>query len=253
MSSQVDAAEPTRRERQRQATLEEIVAVSRRLLTDPAGLSLRAVAQQMGITAPALYRYVASYQDLVYLISDDIDRENAARIAAARDTQPDDDPAAQIICASIAFRRWALSHREEFGLVFANPVTAKRHDHQAMKEEQTGHVFTELLFRLWLKHQFPLPDLADLDPAVVQSLDDPAVPAKVEQVPEEAKALLWIFMKSWMALYGTVTLEVFGHCDPRIIESGALFRAMLESQSDILGIRGELPRLLPMIEKEMAG
>jgi len=242
----------TRRERQR--AKEAIKAVARRHMAEQgtASIGLRAIARDLDMTAPALYRYVASYQDLVHLIAASIDRENAALIAAARDTQPEDDPAAQIICAAFAFRRWALGHREEFGLVFANPVTSHHDDPDSMRDDQTGHVFTELLLQLWLTYRFPVPDVATLDPAVVACLDDPVMPAKADAVPDEAKGLVWVFMQSWAELYGTVTLEVFGHCDPRIIASGALFRAMLERQGEMLGISHELPRLLPMIEQELA-
>ena len=240
----------TRRERQRQATLEEIVAVSRGLLSEPGGLSLRAVAQQMGITAPALYRYVDNYQDLVELIATAIDTETASMMADARDRYPDDDPAAQIIATSIAFRRWALTNRGEFGLVFANPL-ASRDNPEKMRDEQVGLVFHYLFVALWQKYQFPVPSLDQIDPAVVATFDDPFIPAKVDDIPEHARGLLWIFMQSWVALYGTVTLEVFGHCDPRVIESGALFYSMLTQQSEVLGIVDELPRLLPMIEEEL--
>ncbi|MGH3362154.1 MAG: TetR/AcrR family transcriptional regulator, partial [Nocardioides sp.] len=52
----------TRRERQREATYDEIVRTARALLAEGEELSLRAVAGRMGMTAPALYRYVGSYQ-----------------------------------------------------------------------------------------------------------------------------------------------------------------------------------------------
>jgi AcrR family transcriptional regulator len=250
----VSAEASTRRERQRQATVEEIVDVSRRLLVDPGGLSLRAVAQQMGITAPALYRYVDNYQDLVHLVADAIDADTAALLEVARDAQPDDDPAAQIVSTAIAFRRWALAHRQEFGLVFANPVTAPDggRSPEEIKEERTGTVFTEMLVRLWAKYQFPVPAVEDLDPAVAATLDDPVIPGRFDDIPPEARGLLWVFAQSWLALYGTVTMEVFGHCDPRIIGSGALFRSMLVNQAQLLGMSAELPRLRPMIERELA-
>ena len=60
---------PTRRERQREATYDEIVRVSADLLDEGAELSLRAVATRMGMTAPALYRYVANYQELIDLVA----------------------------------------------------------------------------------------------------------------------------------------------------------------------------------------
>lgn len=239
---------PTRRERQRQATLAEIVAVARSLLAEPGGLSLRAVAQRMGMTAPALYRYVASYQDLVRLLAHAIDDETAALLRQARDSQPPDDPAAQIVCASAAFRQWALTHREEFGVVFTNPAVPPVDRVEDIRDPQVGLVFTDLLIALWHKYRFPVPTLDELEPAVVATLADPVIPAHSAEIPPEAAGLPWVITRSWMSFYGTLTLEVFGHCDPRIIGSGALFRAMLVDQAALLGITDELPRLLPLVE-----
>lgn len=243
----------SRRERQRQATLAEIVAAARALLTDPAGLSLRAVAQRMGMTPPALYRYVDNYQDLVLLVAQDIDRTTAALLRDARDSQPADDPVARIVCTSLAFRRWALDHREEFGVVFANLNAPTPTSPEDLRDQQVGLVFTDLLLEVWQKHRFPVPALDELDPAVVESLGDPVVPARVEAIPPEATGLLWVFTQSWVLLYGTVTLEVFGHCDPRLMRSGALFRAMIEQQAERLHIEGELPRLRPLVDAWLLG
>lgn len=242
----------TRRERQRQATLAEIVRAARELLAEPGGLSLRAVAQRLGMTAPALYRYVASYQDLVELLARTIDEETAALLREARDSQPADDPAAQIVCASVAFRRWALTHREEFGVVFANPSVPPTDSAESIRDPQVGLVFTDLLLALWHKYRFPVPRVEDLDPAVVASFHDPVAPVRAEEIPADALGLLWVITQSWMSFYGTVTLEVFGHCDPRIIGSGALFRAMLTQQAELLGMAHELPRLLPLVEERLA-
>ena len=56
-----------RRERVRQATVEEIKAVARAQMAaeGTAGVTLRAIAREMGMTAPALYRYFGSRDDLV--------------------------------------------------------------------------------------------------------------------------------------------------------------------------------------------
>jgi AcrR family transcriptional regulator len=248
----VTAAPPSRRERQRQATLDEIVRASRSLLREPGGLTLRAVAQQVGMTAPALYRYVDDYKALVRLLARDIDRETAALIRAARDSQPEDDAVARIICAAIAFRRWALANRDEFALVFANPMSTAEDHAVVMSEEETGPVFSEMVWQLWLRYRFPLPDLATLDALVVDVIEDPVFPGKLDDLPDEARTLTWVLIQSWARLYGTVTLEVFGHCDPRVIESAALFRAMLAGQAELFGITQELPRLAPMIEGWLA-
>lgn len=253
MTARPESRPESRRARQRQATIAEIVEASRRLLREPGGLSLRAVAQQMGITAPALYRYVDDYRGLVQLIARDIDAETAAVVRAARDSQPQDDPLAQVVCGSVAFRRWALDNRDEFALVFANPLRDPTTDVAAeIVDEETGAVFTELLTLIWLKYDFALPPLDGLDPLVVEALANPMMPGAVADLPEAARPLVWVFMQSWARLYGTVTLEVFGHCDPRIIASGALFRAMLTGQAELLGVTAELPRLQPLIDEWLA-
>src|SRR5699024_5285382 len=95
--------QPTRRERQRQATYDEIVQVSRRLLRTSEPLTLRAVATEMGMTAPALYRYVDSYQQLEVLVAQAILDDVVAGLDAARASHPDDDPAAQLLAAAVGF------------------------------------------------------------------------------------------------------------------------------------------------------
>ena len=57
---------------------------------------------------------------------------------------------------------------------------------------------------------------------------------------------------AWAGLYGTVTLEVFGHIDPRIVDKALLFRAMLEDQAIPLGLADELPRLRELMARMLA-
>src|SRR2546430_9498747 len=50
---------PSRRDRLRAATIDEIIQTARQLLVKdgPEAVSLRAIAREMGMTAPGLYRY----------------------------------------------------------------------------------------------------------------------------------------------------------------------------------------------------
>jgi hypothetical protein len=63
--------------------------------------------------------------------------------------------------------------------------------------------------------------------------------------------LSWIFIRCWARLYGTVTLEVFKHMDHGMIQSGALFRAMLQDNGRDLGFGDDQPRLSALTELEM--
>jgi AcrR family transcriptional regulator len=243
----------TRRERQRESTYAEIVASSRALLREGSDLSLRAVAARMGLTAPALYRYVASYQELVDLVAFEIDKAATDEFRVAAATQPDDDPLAQLICASVAFRRWALRDTAEFSMVFANPVA----DSQCIRREvitawTSGLYMHSLLLRVWQQSHFDHPDLDALHPAVAEALRDPMFPVDLDQIPDGHRGLIWLFMQAWATLYGTVALEVFGHMDPRVIESGALFAEMLGPWVARLGVDDPDGRYAALVLSELA-
>lgn len=246
-------APPTRRERQRAATYDEIVQVSAALLDEGAELSLRAVAGRMGMTAPALYRYVASYQELVDLVAFELDKAATASWAAEAEKLPADDPAGRLTVACVCFRRWALSKPRQFGLVFANPIADTESTRRELITLSTsGRYFTDLLWQIHEKYGIAYPALDELDPVVREAVLDPVIPAKADHIPREDRGLLWIYMRSWSALYGVVTLESTGHCDPRVIESGALFRAMLLDWLEPLGMGAERERVAALLDAELA-
>lgn len=267
-ADQAAAPAPTRRERQRQATYDEIVAVSRRLLREGQDVSLRAVATEMGLTAPALYRYVDSHAELMALVARAVFADVVAEMTVARDGHPVDDPAAQIVAAVTAFRRWALGNREEFRLVFASPPTPET---QALVEsaaqrpittlegcvpEELGvhefsAFFSDIFGRLWQKYRFPVPADDELPEGVLEVLTAEAAESEPgsDKLPTMRQdigvtpGMVWVFERSWARLYGTVTLEVFGHVHPGLISTGALFQATVADIGADVGLADEWGRL----------
>lgn len=227
------------------ATTARIVAAARTLLANRGEVSLRAIARELGMTAPALYRYAASHEDLILMVALNIDADVGERITAAADAQPVGDAAARLVAATVEFRQWALEHREEFALVFTNVDVECLEALNSVTS--VGVKFSEMLFELWVEKQFPIPQLADLDPALAEILRDPQTPADVSDVPDELRGLIWVLERAWSRLYGTVTLEVFRHIDPRLVEQAHLFRAMIEDQAEPLGLVEDLPRLRELI------
>jgi AcrR family transcriptional regulator len=257
------AAPLTRRERQRQATYDEIVEIARRLLRDGQEVSIRAVAGEMGLTPPALYRYVDSAAALTDLVTRHIFVDVVATMAQARDAHPVEDPAAQIVAASTAFRAWALGNPAEFRMVLASPPPApgsqplEAQPHRPSFPPMSAadckdgsqifiDFFGEVFFRLWQQRRFPVPSPDQLEPAVVarwrESADSPKS-GLLELLGDDGIGVLWLFELAWARLYGSVTLEVFGHLDPELSESGALFRAMLLEIGTSLGLADEWERL----------
>ncbi len=242
----------TRRELAREAMFDDIVRTSRAMLAEGAELSLRAVAGRMGVTPPALYRYVASYQELVDLVAFEIDKAATRLFAEAADTRPADDAAGRLICASVAFRQWALANPREFTLVFANPIadtSCVRRD--LLTASGSGLLFTDLLHDLWVQTGYPIPSVDELPAAVAEALREPLIPANVSRIRAEDRGLVWVYMQGWTMLYGVVTLEVFGHMDPRVIESGEMFIDTVRSFAGRLDLDRDWERLESLIRERL--
>jgi AcrR family transcriptional regulator len=244
-------AEPTdeplsRRDRVRADTAREIRATARRVLVDQGvdGLALRAVAREMGMTAPGLYRYFASREDLVEHVVADLYDELTDVLEAVRDSAYPATPGFQLLAVSRAFRRWATTHHAEFGLLFGSAGERVLEPGQLHGDGERppqvagrrfGGVFAELVARIYLRQGFPVPDEADLDPGLRVQLSrwcaklPVALPLGVAHV----------FLSCWIRLYGMVCMEVFGHLRFALDDAEPMFEAELRALGEVLGVAGE--------------
>src|SRR3954452_19304035 len=112
------------RERARAEITNEIVAAGRRqLATDgAAALSLRSVAREVGMVSSAVYRYVASRDELLTILIVDGYNHLADHIEHALTNERARDGRARWRSACTAVRGWALGHRHEYALLYGSPV-----------------------------------------------------------------------------------------------------------------------------------
>jgi AcrR family transcriptional regulator len=120
----VMSEQPTRRERQRAATVDEIKEVARSLIRQhgPADLRFTSIAKQMGLSPAALYNYFADRHALIAVLTADVYRELAAEVATAGESSAGDDVGARWLAMGTAYRRWARREPELFGLVASPPA-----------------------------------------------------------------------------------------------------------------------------------
>ena len=216
----------SRRARLRDATMAEIKSTARALLvrSGPEALTLRAIAREMGMTAPALYRYVDSHEDLLHSLCADLLDELEQRLETARDTEPVDDPVARLMAACREFRTWALAHPREFQLTFATAAERLPPGHEVPGEDiSIGAVFLGIFAEIWARAPFPVPPDEALPPPLAAELRTFAERTGTD-LPLGA---LVAYLGGWVRLYGSVTLEVFGHLGFALTDAGALFEAML--------------------------
>ena len=234
----------SRRDRVRAATVTEIKDTARRILVaaGPDGLSLRAIAREMGMTAPALYRYFPSREDLIAaLIADLYDELTATLSSAATGTEGEaaggGDPRAGITAASWAFRSWALAHPREFGLLFGSPIpgidTRSDDSPAGLASERFGQLFGDLVARIYQDEPFPVPAEDEMDPRLRDELRAWCAGLPAELPPGAAQ----VFVSCWIRLYGMVAMEVFGHLRFALPDAEPMFDAELRDLGVKLGFR----------------
>lgn len=228
----------TRRDRQRAATVAEIKAAARALLVEGGvtAVGLRAVARELGLSAPALYRYFASHEDLLAALTADLYDELTETLVRLRDEDPEADLGAKLFLVAGGLRDWALAHPAEFGLMFGSPVpdpTAPGHEltphHQAAM--RFGAVFKDLVAQVWHQQPFPSPSEEELGPLLVGQLEEKA--GFFDGMPAGA---VYLALNYWTRLYGLICMEVFGQLHWALDDAGAYFDAQLREIGEALGL-----------------
>src|SRR3954453_19429610 len=118
------ATAPSRRERARQATLDEIKSTALDLMREQGTTDVRFtdIARVMGMTPPALYRYYADRDELLTELIIDGYGMLEDRISAALQPLAEDDVAGRWVAAAVAYRDWARSEPQQFALILGMPV-----------------------------------------------------------------------------------------------------------------------------------
>lgn len=238
---------PTRRGRARAATEQDIRRTARKLLVEqgPEAVTLRAIARELGITAPALYRYYESRDDLVENLRLDVCADLADELAEDIAELPDDG-ILQLFAICKGFRRWALTHTKEFTLVFASPtggVGSTAGSALSRVNEPFGRIFLAAAGRVLARTDIVLPpasgvpdELRDDFMTFQESLS--AVLGESDQVPVEKLDLgvTYLMIQFWARLYGHVTLEVFGNYPIPMSKPDILFESMLIDLAREIGL-----------------
>ncbi|GAA1267335.1 TetR/AcrR family transcriptional regulator [Saccharothrix xinjiangensis] len=244
--------EATRRERLRAETERDIRRQARALLVERGrdAVTLRAIARELGITAPALYRYYDSREDLLLKLADDICTDLAGELDAGLDGLPEDDVAAQVYAVCRGFRRWALGHPQEFALVFASTeakIGSCDADAAGQVGDQFGRVFLQVAGKLIAAHPLAAEVTGDVpaelhaDLAAFRQVLAATVHEQGVEVDEGVLTLGAVhrIAQSWVRLYGHVALEVFGRFPFAVANPEPLFDSML---ADLLGDMGLPPQ-----------
>ncbi|QKW17699.1 TetR/AcrR family transcriptional regulator [Kitasatospora sp. NA04385] len=182
-----------------------------------AGLSLNAIAKQIGVSGPALYRYFAGRDELITELVRDAYRSlaDAVRTAAASGADPTG--------LGLALRAWALADPQRYFLVYGTPVPGYR------APDDTTAIAAEIMGTLLDAFRSPPPrgDDADRPGARLEAHlaehrhwagDHPAPPAALRRA-----------LHFWTRLHGVLSLELAGHFTGMGLDPAELYAEELRS------------------------
>lgn len=85
-------------------------------------LSLRAIARDLKITAPAIYNYFPDRDALVTALIIDAYTSFGDSQIEARDAMPTNDIVGRLHAIGMAYRTWAHTHPQRYQLIFGTPI-----------------------------------------------------------------------------------------------------------------------------------
>jgi AcrR family transcriptional regulator len=226
----------TARERARAELTREIKEEARRQLaaTGANGLSLRAVARELGMVSSALYRYYPSRDELLTaLIIDAYDALGAAAEQAI--LSAGGAGRARWIAACRAIRDWARSNPHEYALIYGSPVPGYR-----APEATVGPASrVPLAFAGVLAAAVASGEVASGEPLAAggelaaQAASTAAALSSLE-VPPDALVRAMI---AWTQLFGMINFELFGQFVGSFDPTDALFGHAVGQLAAFVGFR----------------
>jgi AcrR family transcriptional regulator len=180
------------------------------------GLSLNAIAKELGMSGPALYRYFAGRDDLITELVRDAYRDLAGTFRAAADTGEG------LAGLAHALRRWALADPQRYFLVYGTPVPGYR-----APDDITGiaqEIMAALLDVCVAEEAGAEGAAGEPGDPLVSHLaehrgwagDHPAPPAALRRA-----------LSFWTRLHGVLSLELAGHFTGMEFDPELLFGAEL--------------------------
>ena len=219
----------TRRERMRAETVAEIKASARSQLLElgPSGISLRAIARDVGVTPAALYRYFDNLDALLIELCCDLYDELIAETRAAMDAAPPEAHLERMKAWVWAFRAWSVGNRREFELMISypegnsamsicalpkytgpediDPVTLKSMEHAQLCGRELARFYKQTEGAGFEFGTVTLPEMSE-------GLAEELIESCSVMIIGERLPLSWVFAftSAWVRVFGLVTMEAFG-------------------------------------------
>ena len=212
-SARRDAARPTSRRDRLRAELEhEALAAARAIIATQGveALSLSAVAREIGVSPPALYRYFEGKLGLTHAVYEAVTRDFVATVAKAASAMDLEDFGGQLYAATRAVLDWSVANPGEFDLLmgagYARLSTCGRHVDQLLSRE-LGGILGQTFAQLWRQGILPYPSEQEIEPRLRSQVTAYGRLMEHDYPPGVAMVMI----TCWRQIYGLLCMAVYGH------------------------------------------
>jgi AcrR family transcriptional regulator len=225
---------PNLRARVRAELTAEIKAAARRqLATEGANLSLRAIARELDMVSSAVYRYFPSRDDLLTALIVDAYRTLGDTVDRADAAQPRTDLLGRYLAICHAVRDWARANPHEYALLYGSPVPGYRAPEDTVDDAiRPGRALGQIVHdgvaagTVTAPRGDRLPKAVRADLTAMRQGGFPAMP----------EPLLARGMAAWIALFGALSFEVFGHLNGVVHDRDAFFDHQMRAMAHYVGL-----------------
>jgi len=237
VSSPTPPASLSRRDRRKQETISDIKAAAVRQLTEagPAGISMRAIARELDMTASAVHYYFPGRHALIDALTVDGFAALAEVLRSEHERSQELSPSERWLAVARAHRAWALRHPAEYLLIYGHTGGAARRVNQ-----QAARAMWEVVAVLFALMRDCVAQ-GDIDTARIEA----GIPAGLREqfstwrytadgigdLPDGALAAC---LFCYSRLHGAIVLELAGHVPPQLADRDALFDLQIAHTTEAL-------------------
>jgi AcrR family transcriptional regulator len=214
---------------QQQANLQEAIKETalRQIAEHGAtALSLRAIARELGITAPAIYNYYADRDALVTALI--VDAFNSLGNSQKESIQvfPAEDLSMRLTVLGISYRDWAMAYPQRYQLIFGTPIPGYRAPEDITLPAAAWALtpLIETLQAIFKAERMRRDRSAPLSPSLSAMLDAWSQFAGGPDVE-----VLYAALVIWSRVHGLVMMEIGEQMPSFITDPGEIFRREIEN------------------------
>lgn len=225
------------KEAQFQAVRDQIKDIARQQMvtSGTAGISIRGITREMGLSAPAIYTYYDSLDDLITNLI--VDAFNAlAETLEIASQSVEGIATAKLFEVILAYRRWSTNHPIDFQLIYGNPIPG----YIAPRDVTVPAVVRTFVVTVSLIEQAL--QTGELVPTSTYSTIPPVVDARLLELIAAggypiSTLSMYLTMILWTQIHGIIYLELFNHIQSNVGDVDVFYETQIRNMLVSMGLR----------------